>query len=103
MSSESIVHVFMCTNKKEQGACCANSKAQEMYEYCKKVVLQKRNELDTTKKFKVVKTSCLGKCAIGPNMLISPDNVWYKYSTYADIDEIIDSHLIANKVVSRLL
>ncbi len=40
---------------------------------------------------------------MGPCIVIYPEGVWYTYTTMADIDEIIDSHLIAGNRVTRLL
>ena len=93
----------MCLNQKEQGKCCVHGGAETMFEYFRETLNRKRMELDPNIKFKVVKTACLGQCAIGPNLLISPDNVWYNYSSYQDIDEIIDVHLIQKKIVKHLI
>jgi (2Fe-2S) ferredoxin len=36
-------------------------------------------------------------------MVIYPEGVWYQYHDKADIDEIIDTHLVNGKIVERLL
>ncbi|BCA96822.1 hypothetical protein TUM19329_31830 [Legionella antarctica] len=54
-------------------------------------------------KIRVSKTGCLGRCASGPCLVIYPDGVWYTYSTFTDIDQIIESHLIAGETVEQLL
>jgi (2Fe-2S) ferredoxin len=33
----------------------------------------------------------------------APEGTWYTYVDEQDIDEIVDSHLVAGKVVERLL
>ncbi len=53
--------------------------------------------------FRVSKTGCLGRCSVGPSLVIYPEGVWYTYSSLADIDEIIATHLVAGGVVERLL
>jgi len=46
---------------------------------------------------------CLDRCELGPTMVIYPEGIWYRYRSTADIDEIIESHLIAGKPVERLM
>lgn len=94
--------IFICLNKKTKGNYCAKHNAEEIFTYFKEALLLKKSLLDEKQKFKVVKTSCLGRCSLGPNIFISPDNIWYRYNSKQDIDEIIDVHLIQNKIVERL-
>ncbi len=54
-------------------------------------------------KIRVSKSGCLGRCSSGPCIVIYPEGIWYTYSSFADIDEIIQSHLIENKPVDSLL
>ena len=35
--------------------------------------------------------------------MIYPEGVWYTYASFADIDEIIATHLVDGGVVDRLL
>jgi len=37
---------------------------------------------------RVSASQCMDKCAIGPNIMIFPDNVWYTKATAEDIEEI---------------
>ncbi len=97
------VHIFICTNQKSKGRCCANANADEIFQYFKDSLAANMDKLNKSKKFKVVKTSCLGRCSLGPNIFISPDNVWYNYSSFADVDTIINEHLINGKIVTSLL
>lgn len=54
-------------------------------------------------KIRVSKSGCLGRCSLGPCVVIYPEGVWYRYTSTADIDEIIDLHLLKNTVVTPLL
>ena len=103
LTTKNCAPIFICMHKKEQGKSCAQNKAEAIFEYFKEQLNLKYPELDPHIKFKIVKTSCLGQCAIGPNLLISPDNIWYNYNSFEDIDEIIDVHLIQRKIVGRLI
>ncbi len=46
---------------------------------------------------------CFDRCGEGPLMVVYPEAVWYTFVDNEDIDEIIESHLINDKVVKRLL
>lgn len=52
---------------------------------------------------RVSHSGCLGRCGEGPSLVIYPEGTWYAYKTRQDIDEIIDSHVLNGRVVSRLL
>ena len=51
---------------------------------------------------RINKAGCLGRCDDGPVIVVYPDNVWYTYVDKDDIDEIIDSHLVHDRIVDRL-
>jgi (2Fe-2S) ferredoxin len=38
----------------------------------------------------------------GPNVVVYPDAVWYGHVTEADVEEIIESHILGGKLVERL-
>ena len=44
----------------------------------------------------------MSRCDEGPVLVIYPEGIWYQYIDKLDIDEIIESHIIGNKVVKRL-
>jgi (2Fe-2S) ferredoxin len=52
----------------------------------------------------VVVTSCasVGFCSIGPAVMVYPDGVWYAQVRAADVPEIVEEHLVNNRVVERL-
>ena len=47
-------------------------------------------------------TGCLGPCEQGPTVVVYPDAVWYGRVSEADVDEIIESHIVAGRPVERL-
>lgn len=81
--------------------CCANSGGEEYFDYMKSRLLEL--EMHGPGKIRVSKTGCLGRCSSGPCIVIYPDGVWYTYSSFTDIDEIIEKHLISGKIVNQLL
>jgi (2Fe-2S) ferredoxin len=46
---------------------------------------------------------CMGFCAAGPLMVVYPEGIWYRPTTPADIDEIVDSHFRNGRRVDRLI
>ena len=95
-------HLFICTNQKLEGKqCCANTGGELFFEYLKK----KMGALDLhgPGKIRVSKSGCLGRCTLGPALVVYPEGTWYTYGSFLDIDEIISTHLIGGVVVERLL
>ena len=54
-------------------------------------------------KVRVNRAGCFDRCGEGPLMVVYPEAVWYTFVDNDDIDEIVESHLINNNVVKRLL
>ncbi|SMN12056.1 Ferredoxin, 2Fe-2S [uncultured Candidatus Thioglobus sp.] len=94
-------HIFFCNNKRTDGsACCTQFGAEEMYRYTKNKC---RNASQLGKgKIGVSESRCLGRCKHGPVAVVYPDNIWYQYTDEADIDEIINKHLLGGEPVKRL-
>jgi len=53
-------------------------------------------------KVRVNKAGCLDRCEEGPVIVVYPEAVWYTYVDRADIDEIIDRHVLRGEIVERL-
>ncbi|MEW6546045.1 MAG: NADH-quinone oxidoreductase subunit NuoF [Bacillota bacterium] len=51
----------------------------------------------------VVVTGCIGVCALGPLVLVEPEDVLYCHVKPEDASEIVASHLVGGRVVERLL
>ena len=95
-------HVFVCTNQKPSGkSCCANTGGEFFFDYLK-AQLQEHG-LYGEGQIRVSKSGCLGRCGLGPCIVIYPEGVWYSYSSSTDIDEVISQHLVLGQIVERLL
>lgn len=95
-------HIFICTNQKAPGKqCCANSGGEEYFDFMKAKLLEL--DLHGPGKIRVSKSGCLGRCSSGPCIVIYPEGVWYTYSSFSDIEQIIKSHLIDGEIVEQLL
>ena len=94
-------HVFFCTNQRDDGSqCCAASGAVAMHAHAKQRI--KELKLNGAGKVRINKAGCLDRCNEGPCLVVYPEATWYTYVDQADIDEIIDQHLVGGRVVERL-
>lgn len=93
-------HIFFCYNNKANKSGCGDVIADEPVQYVKSYL----QALDAWGEGKVraSKSGCLGRCANAPTCVVYPDGVWYSYFDNDDIKEIIDEHLLNNRVVDRL-
>ena len=95
-------HVFICTNSRESGElCCEQGAASKMRSYAKARV--KQLGLSGEGKIRINSAGCLDRCDKGPVMVIYPEETWYTFVDEADIDEIIEEHLVNDRKVERLL
>ena len=94
-------HVFFCCNQRDNGeACCEDHGASELRAYAKDKV--KALKLAGEGKVRINQSGCLDRCALGPVMVIYPEETWYTYVEKSDIDEIVEEHLKNGRIVERL-
>jgi (2Fe-2S) ferredoxin len=94
-------HVFCCTNRRPDGhprGSCAAKGSEKLRNYMK----ARAKELGI-KGARINNALCLDRCELGPSLVIYPEGVWYRYDTTADIDEILQKHVIEGERVERLL
>jgi len=60
-------------------------------------------ELGLEPNIRINSAGCLERCELGPTMVIYPEGVWYTYQTKADVDEILQTHVIEGGRVERLM
>ena len=78
-----------------------NKGAEAAFDHMKSRV--KKLGLSGEGKVRINRSGCLDRCELGPVMVVYPQAVWYTFVDNDDIDEIIESHLLNDKVVERLL
>jgi (2Fe-2S) ferredoxin len=96
-------HVFFCLNRRDEASgrgCCASHDAESMQAHAKDRI--KQLKLAGAGKVRVNKAGCLDRCDEGPCLVVYPEGTWYTYVDRADIDEIVDEHLVHGRVVERL-
>jgi len=94
-------HVFICLNQREAGhprGDCTSKGAPAVLERFKKLVQQK----GLKPRIRAQKAGCLDTCELGVSVVVYPEAVWYKQVTVADVDEIVESHLVNGVPVERL-
>ena len=95
-------HVFFCTNQRDDGRkCCEQAGASQLRAYAKARI--KSLGKSGKGQVRVNTAGCLDRCGQGPVIVVYPDETWYHYQNEADIDEIIEQHLINGKKVQRLI
>jgi (2Fe-2S) ferredoxin len=95
-------HIFVCANQRPPGnprGCCDPSGQAKLQNLFK----QKLAERGLKGRVRANQSGCLDQCEHGPNVVIYPDQVWYGHITEADVDEIVESHIIGGKRVQRLM
>jgi (2Fe-2S) ferredoxin len=94
-------HIFVCCNQRPEGhprGCCdPNAKGQLQLAFKQKLAV-----FGFKSRVRANKSGCLDQCEHGPTVVVYPDAVWYGRVTAADVDEIIESHIIGGKPVERL-
>ena len=88
-------HVFVCTTGK---TCPLDGSEQVCAALREKIV-----ERGLKGVIRINKSGCLDQCGNGPMVVVYPEQVWYAHVRPEDAAEIVESHLIGDKPVERLL
>ncbi|MCI8594346.1 MAG: NADH-quinone oxidoreductase subunit F, partial [Oscillospiraceae bacterium] len=81
------------------GTGCTSSKSPEIIAAFERE-LQARG---LSGQVEVAKTGCFGLCALGPIVMLQPDDVCYTRVAPEDVPEIVATHIVGGKLVERLL
>jgi ferredoxin-NADP reductase/(2Fe-2S) ferredoxin len=94
-------HIFICTNQRAAGhprSCCADRGSVGLRDYMRIRVKELRIPFQ-----RINTAGCLERCELGPAMVIYPEGVWYTFRNEADIDEILERHVLKGERVERLI
>ncbi len=95
-------HVFVCINERAPDnprGCCKGKGAVEVRALLKSE-LAKRGLKPYVR---ANNAGCLDQCEYGVTLVVYPEQVWYGGVTAADVNEIIERHLIKGEYVERLM
>ena len=93
MKSEQIPYekqIFVCTNdRKGEKPSCGDQKGEEIFTELRRIA----KERGLHPKIRVARAKCLGQCNLGCNIMIYPDQIWYKSVTLEDVPKLADQFL----------
>jgi (2Fe-2S) ferredoxin len=95
-------HIFICTNQRPEGAAkpsCGEAHGLALVSEFKKLIKEKGLNVE----IRAQKTGCLDLCEFGPALVVYPEGVFYQHVQLSDVAEIVEEHLVGDKVVERLL
>ena len=95
-------HLFVCTNQRVEGhprGCCAERAGFDI----RVAFAQGLAERGLKGKVRANKSGCLDVCELGAAMVIYPGGVWYLGVTVDDVAEIIETSIVGDGIVDRLV
>ncbi len=81
------------------GTGCHSNKSTQIHDEFDKLIKQNGLEKDVL----TVMTGCFGLCAVGPVVIVYPEEAFYSKVEVKDVEEIVNSHLVNGVIVERLL
>ncbi len=94
-------HIFVCTNQKADPTkkSCGEAHGLALVDKFKEEL--KARGLQTT--MRAQKSGCLDACKFGPTVVVYPEGVYYGNVQLEDVEEIVESHLVNEQPVERLV
>jgi len=97
-------HIFVCTGKSCSAVDSAEVKEAFERELKARGILFGKEAKGKNPRGSVVLTECasVGFCTIGAAVMVYPDGIWYAQVLAADVGEIVEEHIVNERVVERL-
>lgn len=87
-------HVLVCTNVE-----CAARGSLPLLSMMRRLVKKAGRSRD----IRVTRTLCMGRCGEGPAVAVYPDGVWYRCVQASDAHDLVNEHLLHDRLVARLV
>ncbi|MCV6608782.1 MAG: NAD(P)H-dependent oxidoreductase subunit E [Campylobacterales bacterium] len=78
---------------------CVNGQTQQLFNYMAGKLMEKGIMQTVTP----IRTSCLGRCQMGPVMMVEPGHHMYVGMNEEKIDRVIEEHILGGKPVEEYL
>ena len=94
-------HIFICTNQRPAAATrrsCGEIQGMEIVDAFRK----KLKEKNLSFPIRAQKAGCLDICDFGQTVAVYPEGVFYVGVELSDVDEIIEEHILNDRIVERL-
>ncbi len=85
-------HIFVCTNRRPDGhpkGSCAEKGSEKLRDYMK----ARAKELGVSR-VRINMAGCLDRCEHGPCIVVYPEGVWYTIRSPADVDTVLQRHIV---------
>lgn len=94
LSDDGVVMNILCC----AGTGCTAGDSEKNYERFLELI----REYGLEHKVRVIRTGCFGLCQKGPMVAVYPDKVFYTHVKTADVDRIVQSHVLNGEIVRDL-
>lgn len=94
-------HFFVCINQRPPFAkpSCGPQNANQIL----MMLTEEVEKRGLQEEVRITGSACLGPCDEGPAMVVYPEGTWYQHVTPEDVAEIVESHILNDKPVDRLI
>jgi len=95
-------HVFVCVNERPADnpkGCCKSKGGPEVRDALKKALSARGIKSE----IRANNAGCLDQCENGVTVVVYPEQVWYGHVTVADVEELVEKHLVGGEAVERLM
>lgn len=82
--------IFVCTNDcAGEKASCGDQRGLDVFRALRAMAKEK----GLHPRIRVAQAKCLGKCSMGVNIMVYPDNVWYSDVNLENVQDIAEQYL----------